>query len=465
MIEEIKKNWQNIKEAVRDEYDITSVPYRTWIEPLDVYDITDDNRIRIIFNGDSYNASSNSKNDFAIGYITKKYALPFQVTIEMMTGFQGKVEFLSCPPVIGSNYYAPVDANKFQTASQVNPNLNPRYTFDTFVVGANNSFAHAASLSVAESPGKEYNPLFIYGGPGLGKTHLMHSIAHFVLENNPNAKVMYVTSEVFMNEVIDSIRNKNETAKAEFRDKYRNIDLLLIDDIQFIIGRGETTETEFFNTFNFLHGNGKQIVLSSDKPPRAFTTLEERLRSRFEGGLSVDISAPDYETRMAILRKKEENDGYAIDNEILQYIASNIKTNIRELEGALTKMYAYSKLHQNSVLTLDIAKENLKDVINPENDNKRKPEYIIKVVADQYGIRPEDIKSMSRKKEIVTPRHIAMYLIRFLNNDISLEDVGKAIGDRDHTTVIHGCEKIDNLIKEDSTLASEIDVLKKKLTE
>lgn len=458
MIEILKQNWQQIKETVRDEYDVTNVPYRTWIEPLEVYDITDDNRIRILYNSDKndYDAS-----DFAVKYITKKYALPFQVTIEEFTGLQATVEFIATIPKTGNVVYSGQTVVMKQQES-INTSLNPKYTFDTFVVGSNNKFAHAASLSVAESPGKEYNPLFLYGGPGLGKTHLMHSIAHFVLENNPNAKVVYVNSEVFMNEVIDSIRSGNGD---KFREKYRNIDLLLIDDIQFIIGRGEQTEIEFFNTFNYLHGNGKQVVLSSDKPPRAFTTLEERLRSRFEGGLSVDIAAPDYETRMAILRDKEKREGFVIDDTILQYIATNIKTNIRELEGALTKMYAYSKLHTNSPLTLDIAKENLRDVISPENDNKLKPEYIIKVVADQYGVRPEDIKSKNRKKEIVTPRHIAMYLIRYLNNDISLEDVGKVLGDRDHSTVIHGCEKIDELIKEDSTLAAEIDVLKKKLTE
>jgi len=341
------------------------------------------------------------------------------------------------------------------------PVFNPRYTFDSFVVGANNQFAHAASLSVAENPGKEYNPLFIYGGPGLGKTHLMHSIAHFILDKNKKARIQYVTSEIFTNELIGAIQNRSRM--ESFKEKYRNVDVLLIDDVQFIVGK-DSTETEFFHTFNDLRECGKQIVLSSDRPPKDFVNLEERLRSRFESGLSVDITAPDYETRMAILRKKEEMEGYTVDNEILQYIATNIKTNIRELEGALTKMSAYSKLHPGTPLTLDVARENLKDMINPEQEKKTRPDHIIQVVAEHYGLRPEDIKSQKRNREIVLPRQICMYLIRVMN-DISLSEVGEALGKRDHSTIIHGYEKIIKEMSENKDLDREIEILKKKLLE
>ena len=456
MLEKLKENWQKIKENVRDEYDITNVSYNTWIAPLEFYDI-DGHHVRIVFTG--------GNDDFAINYITKKYSLPFQVMIEETTGIACTVEFIPEQKTEKASLFPnkkPDPQDQFLLAAH-HANLNPRYTFDTFVVGSSNKFAHAASLSVAESPGEEYNPLFIYGGSGLGKTHLMHSIANFILTNNPKTRILYVTSEAFTNEVIDAIRNKNGVTMSDFKNKYRNIDVLLIDDIQFIIGK-EATEEEFFNTFNFLYDSRKQIVLSSDKPPKNFTTLEERLRSRFEMGLSVDISAPDYETRMAILRKKEEIEGYTIDNEILQYIAGNIKSNIRELEGALTKMYAYTKLHPGTVLTLDIAKENLKDLISPENEKKLTPEYIIEVVAEHFGVRKEDIKSQRRNREIVLPRQISMYLIRILN-DISLQDVGKVLGNRDHSTIIHGYEKIDKEILKNKELQNTIEVLKKKLME
>lgn len=453
MLEKLKEKWQIIKESVRDEYDITSISYKTWIEPLQVYDVND-NIVEIIFPD-----SDGSNTDFAISYITKKYALFFQIKIEEILGLHSTVKFIAEPKENSANLFRkPAETYDENDRRRQIANLNPKYSFETFVVGANNKFAHAASLSVAESPGREYNPLFIYGGPGLGKTHLMQAIANFILNTKPHAKILYVSSEVFTNEVIEAIRNNKQ---SELKNKYRNVDVLLIDDIQFIIGK-ESTQEEFFNTFNFLHENGKQIVLSSDQSPRNFTTLEERLRSRFEWGLSVDISAPDYETRMAILRKKEEIAGYQIDNEILQYIATNIRTNIRELEGALTKIHAFSKLHPEKPLTLETAKENLKDIINPEIEKKLTPNHILEVVAEHYGVRPEDIKSQKRTKEIVLPRHVAMYLIRVLN-DISLEDVGKVLGNRDHSTIIHGYEKIINEMNYNDDLANTVEVLKKKL--
>ena len=329
-----------------------------------------------------------------------------------------------------------------QTALQ-NANLNPRYTFDTFVVGANNNLAHAAALAVAESPGEVYNPLFIYGGVGLGKTHLMHSIAHFILKNNPEAKILYVTSEKFTNELIDAIRNKNNISTTEFREKYRNNDVLLIDDIQFIIGK-ESTQEEFFHTFNTLYEAKKQIIISSDKPPKEIETLEERLRSRFEWGLTVDIQSPDYETRMAIL-------------------ATNIKSNIRELEGALTKIVALSKLDHNKEINIALAEEALKDIISPNAERKVTPELIIQVVADHFGITPLDISSQKRNKEVVYPRQIVMYLCQSMTG-ASLQEIGRYLGGRDHTTIIHGREKIAADLKTNENLANTIEILKKKLS-
>ena len=339
-------------------------------------------------------------------------------------------------------------------------NLNPKYTFDTFVVGSNNNLAHAAALAVAESPGEIYNPLFIYGGVGLGKTHLMHAIAHFILKNNPSAKILYVSSETFTNELIDAIRNKNNITTTEFREKYRNNDVLLIDDIQFIIGK-ESTQEEFFHTFNTLYESKKQIIISSDKPPKEIETLEERLRSRFEWGLTVDIQSPDYETRMAILRKKEEMEGYNIDNEVIKYIATNIKSNIRELEGALTKIVALSRLNKCDI-TLGLAEEALKDIISPNAQREVTPNLIIQVVSDHFGITPLDISSQKRTKEIVYPRQIVMYLCRNMT-ETPLQSIGRILGGRDHTTIIHGSEKIAADMNKDENLKNTIEILKKKI--
>ena len=382
-----------------------------------------------------------------------------------MTGYPCEVEFIIENQIKDIN--EPKNQLIHNTASSVdqaaiqNANLNPRYTFDTFVVGANNNLAHAASLAVAESPGEIYNPLFIYGGVGLGKTHLMHSIAHFILKNNPKAKILYVTSEKFTNELIDAIRNKNNISTTEFREKYRNNDVLLIDDIQFIIGK-ESTQEEFFHTFNALHEAKKQIIISSDKPPKEIETLEERLRSRFEWGLTVDIQSPDYETRMAILRKKEELEGYNIDNEVIKYIATHIKSNIRELEGALTKIVALSKLNKKEI-TLELAEEALKDLISPNAVREITPELIINVVADHYKIQPSDITSSKRNKEVVYPRQIVMYLCRHMTNT-SLQAIGKELGGKDHTTIIHGADKITAELVDNEALANTIEILKKKIS-
>jgi chromosomal replication initiator protein len=341
-----------------------------------------------------------------------------------------------------------------------NANLNPKYRFDTFVVGNNNKFAHSASLAVAESPGEAYNPLYLYGGAGLGKTHLMHSIGHFILEQNPDKKVLYVTSEQFTNEVIESIRSGNAAKMNKFREKYRTVDVLLIDDVQFIIGK-ESTQEEFFHTFNVLHSAGKQIILSSDKPPKEMETLEERFRSRFEWGLIADIQPPDYETRMAILKKNAENYNKQINEDVFDYIATNIKSNIRELEGAYNKVIAFSRLNKVEV-TLDNVQEALKDIISPNATRQVTPQLIISIVAEHFGITVEDITSKRRNSELVQPRQICMYLCRKLTEE-SLQNIGKALNKKDHTTVIHGIDKITDDLQTNEELRNRIDIIMKKI--
>lgn len=335
--------------------------------------------------------------------------------------------------------------------------LNSKYVFDTFVIGAGNRFAHAASLAVAEAPAKAYNPLFIYGGVGLGKTHLMHAIGNYVLEHNPKARVLYISSEKFTNEFINAIRdNRSES----FRNKYRNIDILLIDDIQFLAGK-ESTQEEFFHTFNALHDEQKQIVISSDRPPKEIPTLEDRLRSRFEWGLITDIQPPDLETRIAILKKKAKAENLDIPNEAIVYIANQIDTNIRELEGALIRVVAYSSLI-NQDITVHLAAEALKDIIPSNRPKVITIQDIMQTVGEFYGMRPEDFKARKRTKAVAFPRQIAMYLSRELT-DFSLPKIGEAFGGRDHTTVIHAHEKIASMLKSDPELNKIIRTLMEKI--
>src|SRR5699024_8141486 len=309
--------------------------------------------------------------------------------------------------------------------------LNPKYSFDTFVIGNSNRFAHAASLAVAEAPAQSYNPLFIYGGVGLGKTHLMHAIAHYILSQSPDTKVVYVSSEKFTNELINSIR---EYRNEEFRNKYRNVDVLLVDDIQFIAGK-EGTQEEFFHTFNALHEANKQIIISSDRPPKEIPTLEDRLRSRFEWGLIADIQAPDLETRIAILKKKAKVENINVPDDVMLYIATKIKSNIRELEGALIRMVAYSSL-TNEDITVELAEEALKDIISNDKPKEITVNSIKDVVSKDFSIKIEDFNSKKRTRAIAYPRQIAMYLTRELT-DLSLPKIGDEFGGRDHTTVIH----------------------------
>ncbi len=333
--------------------------------------------------------------------------------------------------------------------------LNPRYTFESFVVGNSNRFAHAASLAVAEGPAKAYNPLFLYGGVGLGKTHLMHAIGHYAIEQDPSISVVYVTSETFTNDLIMAIGKKS---MVDFRHKYRNVDILLVDDIQFVAGK-ESTQEEFFHTFNALYEANRQIIISSDRPPKDIPTLEERLRSRFEWGLTADIQPPDLETRIAILRKKAIDDNLVISHEVLSYIATHVQSNIRELEGALVRVTAHCNLH-NVPLDLDTVASALKDILKAPPNKPITVEGIMDVVADHYGIKVADMKSKRRTRNITFPRQVAMYLIRELT-DRSLPEIGQAFGGRDHTTVIHAVDKIEKELKMDPSLQNVVTELEK----
>ncbi len=442
----ISEKWTEILELVKTEHELSKVSFETWIQPLTVHSVEAD-QVWILV----------PSQKVGLDYVSKKYTLAIKVAIAEITGMDVEIHFL-----------LPEEAEMAQSASQKNyssvpavPGLNPKYTFDTFVVGSNNKFAHAASLAVAESPGEIYNPLFLYGGVGLGKTHLMHSIAHFIVKNNPNAKILYVTSETFTNEVIDAIRNGNNTsAMAKFREKYRNIDVLLVDDVQFIIGK-DSTQEEFFHTFNALHGAGKQIILTSDRPPKDMDILEERIRSRFEWGLMADIQSPDYETRVAILRKKQDMDGYVVDNDVIEYIARNVRSNIRELEGSLNKVVALANLEKTEI-NLELAEKALIDIISPNEKKVVTPESIINIVAEHFDITPEEIKGDKRAKKISYPRQVAMYLCREMTST-NLQGIGALMGGKDHTTILHGVKKIEEEQQNSETTQNLIALLKKKI--
>ena len=453
-MDKVIEKWDEILQTVKRDYNISDVAFNTWLKPLEVYDVTD-NVITILVP---------SEQVVLINLLNKKYKLLLQVTICELTGIsECDVKFIS--PDEAPQKDVPSYDNAAPAMSDIerrceDAHLNPKYIFDTFIVGNNNKFAQAAALAVAESPGDTYNPLFIYGGAGLGKTHLMHSIAHYIIEHDENSKVLYVTSEEFTNELIETIRNGNNSAMSKFREKYRNIDVLLVDDIQFIIGK-ESTQEEFFHTFNSLHSAKKQIIISSDKPPKDMEILEERFRSRFEWGLIADITLPDYETRMAILHKKEELEGYNISEEVINYIATNIKSNIRELEGAFNKVMASSKLEKKEV-TLELAEQALKDIISPNEQKVITPDYIISVVAEHYHVTVAELCGNKSSSKIVMARQIAMYLCREMTT-VPLALIGKCMGGRDHTTIIHGIDKVKDSLGSDETLRSTVDILKKKI--
>ncbi len=447
----IYEKWDEILEYMRTDLELSNLSFNTWIKPLKIHSL-ENNILRILVEVDG-----------AVEYLEKKYKIALQAAIIEIIDQMYEIEFVTKQQAESEELPIKKSANLMNEVIE-RANLNPKYTFDTFVVGSNNKFAHAASLAVADKPGKIYNPLFLYGGVGLGKTHLMHSIAHSILSKDKTKKVLYVTSETFTVELIDAIRGINNTTINDFREKYRNIDVLLIDDVQFIIGK-ESTQEEFFHTFNTLHGANKQIIISSDRPPKEIETLESRLRSRFEWGLIADISAPDYETRMAILRKKEETDGYKFNDDVIQFIASNVKSNIRELEGALNKLIAYSNLERKDIkeITVEKAEEVLRDILLPNEKREVTPELIIQTVAEHYGITMADIAGNKRNNEIVVPRQIAMYLCRKMT-EASLKNIGNLLGKRDHTTIINGHNKIEAELKSNNaSIKNNIDIIMKKI--
>jgi chromosomal replication initiator protein len=449
----VEKNWNQILNKMKQEYCSSNIAYNTWVAPLTVYEVKD-NTVYILV-----------KLKASLEHIEEKYLLPFKVCIAEITGVEYEVAFVTENTAVIQEKKDIAVKNTRVNAIYEKANLNPKYTFDTFVVGSNNRFAHAASVAVAESPGESYNPLFLYGGVGLGKTHLMHSVAHYILKHDPSKKVLYVTSETFTNELIEALKvgkNGNEMAMTSFREKYRNNDVLLIDDIQFIIGK-ESTQEEFFHTFNNLHLAGKQIIISSDKPPKDMETLEARLRTRFEWGMIADISSPDYETRMAILRKKELDglEKYHIPDEVMQYIANNIKSNIRELEGSLNKLIALSNL-ENKPIDIPLAAEALKDMISPDDNRAVSPELIIEVVSEHFNVPVAELKGKKRNAEIVLPRQIVMYLCRNMT-DTPLKSIGALLGGKDHASISHGVKKIEQDMKTDEALNNTINIIRKKI--
>ncbi|MBB5174784.1 chromosomal replication initiator protein DnaA [Texcoconibacillus texcoconensis] len=402
-------------------------------------------------------------NEFARDWLENRYSGIISETLYDLLGDHVQVKFtIPTEEPISEDELTEKSKPAPQAVEQTNNDtpknmLNDKYTFDTFVIGSGNRFAHAASLAVAEAPAKAYNPLFIYGGVGLGKTHLMHAIGHYVIDHNPDAKVVYLSSEKFTNEFINSIRDNKA---VNFRNKYRNVDVLLIDDIQFLAGK-EQTQEEFFHTFNSLHEESKQIVISSDRPPKEIPTLEDRLRSRFEWGLITDITPPDLETRIAILRKKAKAENLDIPNEVMLYIANQIDTNIRELEGALIRVVAYSSLI-NQDMNADLAAVALKDIVTNSGPKTITIQDVQQTIAEQFDVKVEELKAKKRTKTVAFPRQIAMYLSRELTES-SLPKIGNEFGGRDHTTVIHAHEKISKMMAEDQDLQKQIQDLSEQL--
>ena len=432
--------WQETLEKLKNE--LSKPSFETWLSSTRLLNIDGDTLVISV------------PNEFAKDWLESRYAPMIRSSVQSVLGHSVSLRFILSPS--GGTYsedliYSEPIPPSIHKESESIPNyLNTKYTFDTFVIGNSNRFAHAASLAVAESPAKSYNPLFIYGGVGLGKTHLMHAIGHHVLQRSPNTKVIYVSSEKFTNELIDSIRDENP---EEFRNHYRNVDILLIDDIQFLAGK-ERTQEEFFHTFNALHEANKQIIISSDRPPKEIPTLEDRLRSRFEWGLITDIQAPDLETRIAILRKKAKMENLQVPNEVMVYIADKIRSNIRELEGALIRVMAFASL-SSIPITQEVAVEALKDIIPANNTKQITIEIIQESVARFFNLSPTDFKAKKRTRAVAFPRQIAMYLSRQLT-DFSLPKIGDEFGGRDHTTVMHAYDKISQALINDPVLEKKV---------
>jgi chromosomal replication initiator protein len=436
--ESINEIWEKALSSIEEEMPFVS--FTTWFEPLKPVAIRGNKFYLQVPNSSKFNKSvlENRHKDLisnALSFAMNKKNIEACFIFDESEIDELEDSAESDKP----NKSKPVETPPINNSS----GINPKYTFERFVIGENNRFAHAACVAVAEAPSEQYNPLFIYGGVGLGKTHLMQAIGNYIMTYTPEKKVVYVSCETFTNEFIDAIQNKSNTS---FRNRYRNVDILLIDDIQFLSGK-EGTQEEFFHTFNALHDEDKQIVISSDRPPREIPKLAERLRSRFEMGLITDISAPNFETRMAILRKKAETYKEEIPDDVLSFIANNIHSNIRELEGALTTVVAYSKLHGEKI-SLDFAKESLADLF-VSKQHEINADYIKEITAKYFNTTVEDMNSKKRTKAVTTPRQVAMYLCREMTS-MSLPAIGEAFGGRDHSTVIHGCQKISENIEKNT---------------
>ena len=441
MYSQISEVWEKTLNVIKVE--LTEVSFNTWLKAIQPISIRDN---LVTFS---------VPDDFTKGILEARYNKLIKNALKQVTSDYYDIKFI----IPTEENYASIMNEKSkinQVEESVNSSLNPKYTFETFVIGNSNRLAHAASVAVAESPAKAYNPLFIYGGVGLGKTHLMHAIGHYILKQNIKSKVVYISSETFTNELINSIRDDKNN---EFRGKYRNVDVLLIDDIQFIAGK-ESTQEEFFHTFNSLYGANKQIIISSDRPPKEIRTLEERLRSRFEQGLIADIQPPDLETRIAILKKKARSENLSISDNVMLLIAKKIHSNIRELEGALIRVVAYSSL-TNGEINEDLANEALKDILSNSKLKKVTPDAIKDIVGQYFDMKIEDFNAKKRNKSIVLPRQIAMFLCRELT-DLSLPRIGEEF-DRDHTTIMHAYEKISSEMKIDIQLKSILEELKSKM--
>lgn len=452
MTNQLSDLWDKTVNIIKAE--LSEVGFNTWIKCIEPVNVSQDSIFLAV------------PNDFTRGILDARYKDLISNALKLVTSKKYDIKFILSSDDYVKEFEESTAAKQREKEREKERNnvedfssasLNPKYTFDTFVIGNSNRFAHAASLAVSEAPAKAYNPLFIYGGVGLGKTHLMHAIGHHILIENSNAKVVYVSSEKFTNELINSIKDDKN---VEFRNRYRNVDVLLVDDIQFIAGK-ERTQEEFFHTFNALYEANKQIIISSDRPPKEIPTLEDRLRSRFEWGLIADIQPPDYETRIAILKKKADVEDINVSNDVMVYIANKIQSNIRELEGALIRVVAFSSL-TNKEISVDLASEALKDIISNRNSKQITINSIQDTVANYYNLRVEDFKSKRRTKNVAFPRQIAMYLARKLT-DLSLPKIGEEFGGRDHTTVIHAYEKISSELEKDDGLKETISDLSKKI--
>ncbi|MFA6669163.1 MAG: chromosomal replication initiator protein DnaA [Bacillota bacterium] len=437
--------WEDTLRLIKDE--LAEVSFNTWFKVTQLVEIADENIILC------------APNEFIKNILETRYITLIFNALEQVTSRQYDIRIILQEE---SNSKTHDRNSKKQSGERDTLNsdlgiLNPKYTFDTFVIGNSNRFAHAASLAVSEAPAKSYNPLFIYGGVGLGKTHLMHAIGHYILRNNPRTRVVYSTSEKFTNDLINSIRDDKN---VEFRNRYRTTDVLLVDDIQFIADK-ERTQEEFFHTFNSLYESSKQIIISSDRPPKEIPTLEDRLRSRFEWGLICDIQPPDFETRIAILKKKANLENISTPDEVPVFIAKKIESNIRELEGALIRVVAYSSL-TNRDINMDLTREALKDFFSNSKPKPVTVDLIKRVISEYYSIKIEDFTSKKRTRAIAFPRQVAMYLTRELT-DLSLPKIGDEFGGRDHTTVLHAYDKISTELKSDESLKIAMGEIQRKL--